>query len=275
MRLWVLSDLHIEPTRGWNLPAEDSRPAYDVLIVAGDLITRAERGVRWLLERVPDRPVIYVMGNHESYGTDIDRTLEKAKAEASGSNVHVLQDEVVRIGDVTFVGATLWTDFALFGDPHRAMTVASDRMNDFRKIRTARYMERFRPSHALARHRRSRAFIETELRKRRSGPMVVVTHHAPHPAHFLRPTLDPLFEPDILTCSYRSDLTSLMSAGPDDGNGALQPAELWVYGHTHESFDAVISETRVVSNAKGYGPWSSREKAWDNPCFDPNFTIEV
>lgn len=48
MRLWILSDLHIEPTRGWDLPAEHSRPAYDVLIIAGDLSTRAERGVRWL-----------------------------------------------------------------------------------------------------------------------------------------------------------------------------------------------------------------------------------
>ncbi|MGN6310703.1 MAG: metallophosphoesterase, partial [Xanthobacteraceae bacterium] len=233
-----------QPTcRGSILDADP--PAYGVNI--------AGRMTRWLLERVADRRVIYVMGNHESYGTDIDRTLEKAKAAAGGSNVHVLQDEVAHIDNVTFVGATLWTDFALFGDAHRAMTVASDRMNDFRKIRTTRYMERFRPLHALARHRRSRAFIEAELRKERSGSSVVVTHHAPHPAQFLRPETNPLFEPNILTSSYRSDLTSLMSAEPDDGNEALQPAELWVYGHTHESFDVVIGETRVVSNAKRYG----------------------
>jgi hypothetical protein len=34
-----------------------------------------ERGVAWLLERVTDRPVIYVPGNHEFYGCDIDRTV--------------------------------------------------------------------------------------------------------------------------------------------------------------------------------------------------------
>jgi len=275
MRLWILSDLHVELTKAWDLPVGDACPAYDVLIIAGDLIPRADRGVRWLLERVPDRPVIYVMGNHESYGTDIDRTLEKAKAAASGSQVHVLQDEVACIGDVTFAGATLWTDFALFGDAHSAMAVAAERMNDFRKIRTRGYVERFRPPHALARHWRSRTFIETELRKERSGPLVIVTHHAPHPAHFLNPAPHALAEPDILTSSYRSDLTSLMSTAPDGGNGALQPANLWVYGHTHESFDAVIGETRLVSNAKGYGPWSPREKTWDNPHFDPRFTIEL
>jgi predicted phosphodiesterase len=139
VRLWILSDLHLELTRGWDLPSGDARLAFDLLVVAGDLIPRMERGVRWLRERVPDRPVIYVPGNHEFYGTDIQRTLEKAKAAAAGTNVHVLENETVRIGDVTFAGATLWTDFALSGDAHRAMVAAADRMNDYKKIRTAAY----------------------------------------------------------------------------------------------------------------------------------------
>ena len=91
MRLWIVSDLHLELTRGWDLPSGDARPEFDVMIVVGDLIPKAERSVRWLLERVADRQVIYVRGNHEAYGTDIDRTLEKAKAAAGGTNVHVLE----------------------------------------------------------------------------------------------------------------------------------------------------------------------------------------
>ncbi len=108
MRLWVLSDLHVELTRGWDLPAGDAQPRCDVVVVAGDLIPRAERGVKWLLERIPDRPVIYVPGNHEFYGTDEFRTVEKAREAAAGTNVHVLQNDAVRIGGVTFVGATPW-----------------------------------------------------------------------------------------------------------------------------------------------------------------------
>jgi hypothetical protein len=30
------------------------------MVVAGDLITRMERGVQWLAERLPERPVVYV-----------------------------------------------------------------------------------------------------------------------------------------------------------------------------------------------------------------------
>lgn len=280
MLLWILSDLHVELTRGWDLPAGDARPQFDILVVAGDLIPRAERGVKWLRERVSDRPVIYVAGNHEAYGCDIDRTVEKAKAASAGTNIHVLQHNSIRIGHVTFAGATLWTDFDLFGDQHRAMMVAAERMNDFRKIRINRYLDRFRPGHALARHLEARAFLEVEMRKPRGGPLVVVTHHAPIPSRARR--LDPydpgalLSDEEVLTAAYRSALGSLMWPEPvTNSRPELRPADLWIYGHTHESEDTVIGATRVVSNAKGYGPWPPQKRAWDNPRFDPKFTIEI
>ncbi|WLA63769.1 hypothetical protein [Bradyrhizobium diazoefficiens] len=76
--------------------------------------------------------------------------------------------------------------------------------------------------------------------------------------------------------AYRSDLTRLMVPATDDGRGALRPADLWLYGNTHESFDAVIGEsTRVVSNSKGYGPWCPRQRTWDNPAFNERLIIEI
>jgi predicted phosphodiesterase len=278
--LWIMSDLHLELTRGWDLPSADMRPRFDAMIIAGDLVPRMERGVAWLLERVPDRPVLYIAGNHEGYGCDVDRTVEKAKHAAEGSNVFVLQNEIIQLGSVTFAGATLWTDFNLFGDQWRAMRVAGDGMNDFRKIRTARYTNRFRPQHALARHIRSRAFLESEMRKPRGGPLVAITHHAPHPHPHPRRSnrhqSEPLSDEEILTAAYRSDLTSLMWPAPIEGErNPLQPADLWIYGHTHESEDVTIGSTRVVSNAKGYGPWAPQHRAWDNSHFDPNFVIEI
>src|SRR5262249_46455585 len=161
-----------------DLPSGNARPQFDVLVIAGDLMPGAERGVKWLLGRVPEKPVIYVPGNHEFYGTDIDRTVEKAKEAAKGSEDVVLQDESEGIGDVTFAGGTAWTDFNLFGDVHRATRVAADRMNDFSKIRTARYQRRFQPHHALRRHIQTRRFLEAEMEKPRTGRLIVVTHHA-------------------------------------------------------------------------------------------------
>jgi hypothetical protein len=42
---WTLSDIHLELTRGCDLPSGGARPDFDVLIITGDLIPRAERGV--------------------------------------------------------------------------------------------------------------------------------------------------------------------------------------------------------------------------------------
>jgi predicted phosphodiesterase len=276
--LWIMSDIHLESTRGWDLPGPDERPRFDVLIVAGDLIPRMERGVAWLAERVTDKDkvVLYVAGNHEGYGCDIDRTVAKARAAAAGSRVIVMQDEVVTIGTTTFVAATFWTDFELFGDADRAMRVAGERMNDYKKIRQDMYRRKLRPLDTRARHFRSRALFEAEMRKPRSGPLVAISHHAPFPSA-ARAAMDgrDLSSDEILEAAYRSDQTRLMTPAPDEGSGALTPADLWVFGHTHESVDTKVRRaTRVVSNAKGYGPWRVRE-TWDNPHFDVNFVIEI
>jgi predicted phosphodiesterase len=271
----------MESTRGWDLPPPAERPQFNVMVVAGDLTTRMERGVHWLLERVPDKPVLYVAGNHEGYGADVDRTVEKAMKIAEGTKLFVLQNRRITLGDVVFAGATLWTDFDLFKDRRRAMDVAGERMNDFRKIRIKRYVERFQPWHALSRHMESRAFLETEMRKQRGDKrMVIVTHHAPMPSHADRVALQNpdvrLSDEEILTAAYRSDLTELMWPGPiAESEDALRPADLWVFGHTHESADVVIGRTRIVSNAKGYGPWPGHQRTWDNPNFNSQFVINI
>ena len=67
-----------------------------------------------------------------------------------------------------------------------------------------------------------------------------------------------------------------MWPAPVEGErNSLLPADLWVYGHTHQSEDITIGHTRVVSNAKGYGPWVPQHRTWDNSRFDPNFVIEI
>jgi hypothetical protein len=77
--LWVMWDIHAEPTRGWDLPVGDIRPASHLAIVTGDLIPRMERGARCLAKLITDRQALYVTGNHELYGGRI-RTVERRAA---------------------------------------------------------------------------------------------------------------------------------------------------------------------------------------------------
>jgi Icc-related predicted phosphoesterase len=262
MKIWILSDVHVELTSGWDLPGPAERPDFDVLVMAGDLTPGMDRGVKWLRERVTDRPVIYIPGNHEGYGRDIDRTVEKAKKAAAGSNVLVLQNEATVIAGVKFVCATMWTDFALFGAQQEAMDVAQYRMNDFKRIRTAYYSRRLLAVDTLRRHRASRKFIERELALPFAGPRVVVTHHGPH-----RDARRPGSEWDFISAAYTSDLEDLIMVGRPNA---------WIYGHVHISDDRMIGDTRVVSNSKGYGPYRPMGlRTWDNPNFDPLCVIEV
>lgn len=269
MRVWLISDIHVESLRGWDLPSGEQRPDFDVLVCAGDLITRFERGVVWLQQRIPDRPIIYVAGNHEAWGTDIDVTLDKARNAAAGSNVHVLERESISIDGVTFLGATGWTDFALFGNQLLAMNVAAEGMNDYRKIRTRSYAEKLRPIDTLRRHEATRAFLAYELARPKSGPRFVVTHHCPFPD--IQES-----QPGLIEAAYCSDMTDLMVRSNDPLSGhAIVPPDVWAFGHTHRSCDRIIGLTRVVSNAKGYGPFMPRHRAWENPSFNPTFTFEL
>jgi predicted phosphodiesterase len=252
-----MSDLHVESTSGWDLPPSRERPAFDVMIVAGDLMTRMERGVRWLLERVSDRTVLYVPGNHEAFGTDLDRTVEKARQAAAGTNVRILQNNSETIDDCLFVGATFWSDFELFGNRAFAMNRAADVMNDYRKIRKRAYTERLRPIDTVARHHESREFIKRTIRETSAKRKVVITHHA-----CVRQATRKGMESDIISAAYVSDCPELL-----DG------VDVWVYGHTHESRDFRVG-ARIVTNAKGYGPWGS-DTDWENRDFDPHYVVEV
>src|SRR6266404_799685 len=140
MRLHILSDLHLE-FEPFIPPAVEA----DAVILAGDVGT-GRNGFKWALKTFPDRPVIYVLGNHEFYGQKLQKLIMELREMAAGTNVHFLENDSFTIGDVVFLGATLWTDFALNGDPVMSEVVAQTGMNDYRRIRTLPRYSRLKPS---------------------------------------------------------------------------------------------------------------------------------
>ena len=70
MRLQIVSDLHLE----FGNPVPDLAAGVDVVVLAGDL---AEIRHPWLLAEAVQawegaEHILYVPGNHEYYGSDID-----------------------------------------------------------------------------------------------------------------------------------------------------------------------------------------------------------
>ena len=140
MKVLVLSDLHLEFAPFEPVPDLE----FDVVVLAGDIHSPAKRAVQWAADRFRSKPVVYLLGNHEYYDGRLDTTLAEARRDAEGSNVHLLDGDELVIDGVRFLGATLWTDFALaietpegpVSDVGRAMKMATNLLNDYTLIRT-------------------------------------------------------------------------------------------------------------------------------------------
>src|SRR5438128_2730449 len=98
MRLRVLSDLHLEFGDA-DLPDANA----DVLLLAGD-IHMGREGRRWIRRHFADKPVVYVLGNHEFYRHSIPGLTETLKQETARSHIHVLENTVVELGGFAFLG---------------------------------------------------------------------------------------------------------------------------------------------------------------------------
>lgn len=253
MKIWVLSDLHLE----FGVPFDCSPPdGADVLVCAGDIVTKGVRpSIAWLTHRIARKiPTVFVAGNHEFYGASLDESL-RAEIAADYPNFHFLENGVAEVDGVTFLGGTLWTDFRLFGrNPEVAMADARNGMNDYKRIKFSKVpFRKFRPIHGFVKHQETRAFLTEELDKRRGQKTVVVTHHAPSVRSVL-----PDFKDDLLAGCYASDLEALIYE--------MEPT-VWVHGHVHHRRDYRIGATRVIANPRGYPA--------ERTGFDPAFTIEI
>jgi Calcineurin-like phosphoesterase len=209
MKIRILSDLHLE-FQDWVPPNSDA----DIVVLAGDIHVGAH-GIDWARRSFPLTPVIYVPGNHEFYGGNLQSVTDELYTRAKRFGVDVLDGRRVVIGGVRFLGATLWTDFALYGSDqrsiNRAMTAAQNDMNDFHVIRHKN--GKFGPVDARDINLERVRWLRTELAEDFQGTTIVVTHHLPLPQ-----SIHPKYSASSLNPSFASDLSSLM--GP--------PVSLWI-----------------------------------------------
>jgi Icc-related predicted phosphoesterase len=235
MKLHILSDLHTE-FAAFEPPVTDA----DVIILAGD-IGVGIAGIEWATRQFPEKPVIYVPGNHEYYGHDIGST--DALCAAAPDHIYVLSDDVLELDGVRFLGSTLWTDFKLCGAAEAwfARQRAKGLVEDFASIKNGK--RRFTPEDSVKLHATSRAWLEGELKREFKGPTVVATHHLPASM-----SVDRRYASDPLNPAFASSLEGLIEQ--------YQP-DLWIHGHTHVACDYELFGTRVVCNPRGYPSESS------------------
>lgn len=102
MKIRVMSDLHIE---FFNF--EPIEVPADVIVLAGDILPE-HYGLVWARKAFPDRPIVYVMGNHEYDDAHDEHVLDRAREQAAKQRVHLLENDQAMIDGVRFLGTTLW-----------------------------------------------------------------------------------------------------------------------------------------------------------------------
>ena len=253
MKLHILSDLHLG-FGGMDHPAADA----DVVVLAGD-IARPREAVAWAAGF--GKPVLYVPGNHEFYGSSLPATVAELKRLCEGTDVQVLDGDEQVLGGVRFLGTTLWTDFELFDEPERkaqAIDEAQRLIRDFSRIRLDDVSgEVFSPAHSARLFAQQSGWLRERLAQPHDGPTVVITHHAPSPR-----SVHARFAGSVLNACFVSDAEPLL-----DG----RRVQLWIHGHTHDSFDYEVNGTRVLCNPRGY----AKDGVNENARFDPGLVVPV
>ena len=260
MKIALCSDLHLEFE---DIDLKNTEGA-EVLILSGDIMIaedlhnhpptdthndlgsrqKAAQRFRDFLSRVSNEfpHVIYVAGNHELYHgkwvASLDHLREACRVYP---NVYFLERDIKIINEVSFIGATLWTDCNK-GDP-LTLNALADMMNDYRVIRNDEHgYSKLRPANTMHRHQQTLSYLKQVLVDMKDSKVVFVGHHAPsamsthdrykHNVHRL------------MNGAYHSELSDFILDHPQ--------IKLWTHGHMHDTFDYMVGTTRVVCNPRGY-----------------------
>lgn len=250
-KLWIMSDLHLEavPFPGAFAPAP---PDFDVLVAAGDIWQGDyRRGLELVARLAGGKPAVFVMGNHEYWRGVLGDDMRKAKIIARDAGVTLLDGEAVTVAGCRFAGATLWTDYELAGELADMLAPTGEHI----AIADGQASRPFTVADSAAIHATARARLASIIKADQGPlPLVVVTHHAPHPDCL---PLDARGTWAAGNCA--SDLSELTD------NGQVM---LWVHGHIHASIDMTRPNgTRILCNPAG--------PMFSNPVFNETLVVEL
>lgn len=267
MRIALASDIHLE---FGDILLKNTDNA-DVLILSGDICVAADLDATTMYRKKKHKTivdfftncsaefkdVIYIMGNHEHYHGDFAKTYDILKENLSHlHNVHVLEQEHIRISDIVFFAGTLWTDMNK-EDPITLFEIQNV-MNDYRTVKNSNEQVSYRafaedgayefktrpatlhPIDTVKSHKSFLLKLNELIEQNQNEKFVVVGHHAP-----TKKSVKPQYENDTLVNgAYSSDLSEFILDRPQ--------IKLWTHGHTHDAFDYMVGDTRVVCNPRGY-----------------------
>jgi hypothetical protein len=284
MNIQLLSDLHLEANPEF---VASPAPGAQVLVLAGDIgsyQTRRDGSTMaepdWGLQRFSPLPqyagwpvpVVFVPGNHEYDGLDVDQAHQRLRATCERLGMVWLERETQVLDGVRFVGTTLWSDFdALAHVAAKPAPVARAPRRGARSALAAPPVAAAAPDPQAQRLRqREKAFRAanhhlSKVAGQRHGRLFdaeAVRALALDCQHWLRHALAQPFDgPTVVVTHFAPTLHSMDpryglcpgTAGFCNGLDDLLPlADVWLHGHLHCPIDVRVGRCRIVANPLGY-----------------------
>lgn len=228
----LISDIHLDLVRVPDLIPNKEK----ILVIAGDLcsFTTRLKGLRYIknyLEYNQETIVIYVLGNHEYYGSNIKLTesfwLNQEKKSKKRLFVIGKSPRCFIIKGIRFICCTLWTDL----DDGKYIWLAYQSLNDFK------YIDDFRLDPKLYPQLFKSSFekIDAIIKENDFIPTVIITHHPPSKKSALNSQLE-----------WKQN--RLFYSQLDEWIKNIPRLRYWLHGHIHSSSDYYIKNTRVICN---------------------------
>lgn len=248
MKFKLISDIHQDYLLATNqpfwFPEETTEDRNTVLLIAGDYYCwNRERPAteKAIFKPLNERyhTVVYVPGNHEFYGSDINTCVDKIEYRLKQyENIIVLDNAILDINGVNIIGSTLWGGLE-GGDPI-SMINCKKGIADFHEIYTNTELKLFTPQDMYNLYLSNREFIEKALQEHSPERTILLTHHLP-----MAECIDFKFLRSRINGAFVGDISDLVLK--------YQP-RYSLFGHTHDSVDLQVGNTRVVCSPRGYYP---------------------
>lgn len=245
MTLQFVSDLHLRYCHNRAFLRENPLEATaDVLVLAGDIVSDKQRKKAepfYELWRSQFKLVISIFGNHEFYnGTPVYAYPRYKKQLAQ--NHWLVNNEAITYENACFLCTTLWSHV-----PQTEGWQIEQKINDYHHIYRDKSFsrEKITTKETNAYHQLSLNFLY-EAANEPSKTNIVISHHLPS-----EKLIVPKWQGSEMRYAYASNLDDLIKK---------LKADLWIFGHQHESIDEKIGHTRFVANPLGYVDTEEQKK---------------
>ena len=260
----VASDLHLEQFYGKDIASveaevlpKDERDADSILVLAGDISSKPDQ-LGLFLKQIEHRfkHVVYVPGNHEYYRHDMkfwnENVIDYLEDNFVNLSAAIGQVRCSVVDGVRFIYGTFWSDG---GETAFDALNVSRGLWDFKIIKYDGHS--FSVSDMVKIHEKMKSDVRAFLSVKSDVPTIVVSHHMPsyrlcHPR-------------------FGNEINGGFASKSEDLLIGESAPDVWIHGHTHDTIDMMLHDTRIVCNPRGY---VSEVNASGHNSYAPKF-IEV